>query len=142
MNNDKTSQLGKEWNLEDYIDLILRRKYIILAVFVVVFTISLGYSLTRPDIYSAGVTFSTEQNQDGGLGGGMPVYYSYYMQKPIEYYQAIMNSEIPLSIGGGIGQSRTYMYILRKAHLGEVSVTVWPRILKEMCREKNIHVLE
>ncbi len=58
------------------------------------------------------------------------------------YHQAIMNGEIPLSVGGGIGQSRTYMLLLRKAHIGEVSVTVWPKILKEMCREKNIHVLD
>ncbi|HUI39203.1 MAG TPA: aspartate--ammonia ligase [Candidatus Nitrosotalea sp.] len=58
------------------------------------------------------------------------------------YHQAIMNGEIPLSIGGGIGQSRTLMLLLRKAHLGEVSVTVWPKILKEMCARKNIHVLE
>ncbi|MFQ5528697.1 MAG: aspartate--ammonia ligase [Thermoanaerobaculia bacterium] len=58
------------------------------------------------------------------------------------YHQAILNGKIPLSIGGGIGQSRTYMYLLRKAHLGEVSVTVWPKILKDMCRAKNIHVLE
>ena len=58
------------------------------------------------------------------------------------YHQAIVNHEIPLSIGGGIGQSRTLMLLLRKAHLGEVSVTVWPRILKEMCHRKNIHVLE
>jgi len=58
------------------------------------------------------------------------------------YHRAIVNHEIPLSIGGGIGQSRTLMLLLRKAHLGEVSVTVWPRILKEMCQEKNIHVLE
>jgi aspartate--ammonia ligase len=58
------------------------------------------------------------------------------------YHQAIMNDEIPLSIGGGIGQARTYMQLLRKAHLGEVSVTVWPQILKEMCAEKNIFVLE
>ncbi len=58
------------------------------------------------------------------------------------YHQAILNDRIPLSIGGGIGQSRTYMYLLKKAHLGEVSVTVWPRILKEMCRERNINVLE
>ncbi len=52
-----------------------------------------------------------------------------------------MNHEIPLSIGGGIGQSRTLMLLLRKAHLGEVSVTVWPKVLKEMCAKKNIHVL-
>jgi aspartate--ammonia ligase len=58
------------------------------------------------------------------------------------YHQAILNNEIPLSIGGGIGQSRTYMYILKKAHLGEVSVTVWPKILKDMCARKDIFVLE
>jgi aspartate--ammonia ligase len=58
------------------------------------------------------------------------------------YHRAILNGEIPLSIGGGIGQSRTLMLLLRKAHLGEVSVTVWPKILKDMCEQKNIHVLE
>jgi aspartate--ammonia ligase len=58
------------------------------------------------------------------------------------YHQAILNDEIPLSIGGGIGQSRTYMYFLRKAHLGEVSVTIWPDQLKSICAERNIHVLE
>ena len=58
------------------------------------------------------------------------------------YHQAIINNELPLSIGGGIGQSRIYMYLLRKAHLGEVSVSVWPKKLKDMCREKNIPVLE
>ena len=58
------------------------------------------------------------------------------------YHKAIVNNEIPLSIGGGIGQSRTYMALLKKAHLGECSVTVWPKILKDMCREKNIFVLE
>jgi len=60
----------------------------------------------------------------------------------LPYHQGILNDQIPLSIGGGIGQSRTYMYLLRTAHLGEVSVTVWPKILKEMCRKKNIFVLE
>jgi aspartate--ammonia ligase len=58
------------------------------------------------------------------------------------YHQAIINNDLPLSIGGGIGQSRTLMLLLRKAHLGEVSVTVWPKILKEMCAKKNIYVLE
>jgi aspartate--ammonia ligase len=58
------------------------------------------------------------------------------------YHQAIINDEIPLSIGGGIGQSRTYMLLLKKAHLGEVSVTVWPKQLKEICAPRNIHVLE
>ena len=58
------------------------------------------------------------------------------------YHQGIISGELPLSIGGGIGQSRTYMLLLRKAHLGEVSVSVWPKILKDMCRRKNIYVLE
>ena len=60
----------------------------------------------------------------------------------LPYHQAIIKDEIPLSIGGGIGQSRTYMLLLKKAHIGEVSVTVWPKILKDMCKKKNIHILE
>jgi aspartate--ammonia ligase len=60
----------------------------------------------------------------------------------LPYHKAIVNNEIPLSIGGGIGQSRTLMLLLKKAHLGEVSVTVWPKVLKDMCRKKNIHVME
>ena len=63
-----------------------------------------------------------------------------FLQYP--YHQAIVRNEIPLSIGGGIGQSRTLMLLLRKAHLGEVTVSVWPKALKEMCARKNIHVLE
>ncbi|HSE22154.1 MAG TPA: aspartate--ammonia ligase [Pyrinomonadaceae bacterium] len=60
----------------------------------------------------------------------------------LPYHKAVINNEVPLSIGGGIGQSRTVMLLLRKAHLGEVSVTVWPKKLKELCRQKNIPVLE
>ena len=58
------------------------------------------------------------------------------------YHKGIVDGTLPLSIGGGIGQSRTLMWILRKAHLGEVSVTVWPKILKEICAKKNIVVLD
>jgi len=60
----------------------------------------------------------------------------------LPYHKAILNDEIPLSIGGGIGQSRTFMYLLRTAHLGEVTVSVWPKVLKDICKKKNIHVLE
>lgn len=63
-----------------------------------------------------------------------------FMKLP--YHKAILKDQIPLSIGGGIGQSRTLMLLLRKAHLGEVSVTVWPKVLKEMCAKKKIFVLE
>ena len=60
----------------------------------------------------------------------------------LPYHRAILRDEVPLSIGGGIGQSRTMMLLLRKAHLGEVSVTVWPQVLKDLCAEWNIRVLE
>jgi aspartate--ammonia ligase len=60
----------------------------------------------------------------------------------LPYHSAILQNRIPLSIGGGIGQSRTLMLLLRKAHLGEVSVTVWPEELKKICAQHNIFVLE
>ncbi|HNU09440.1 MAG TPA: aspartate--ammonia ligase, partial [Pyrinomonadaceae bacterium] len=60
----------------------------------------------------------------------------------LPYHQMVVRNELPLSIGGGIGQSRTVMSLLKKAHLGEVSVTVWPKVLKEICAGKGIYVLE
>jgi aspartate--ammonia ligase len=63
-----------------------------------------------------------------------------FLKQP--YHQAILHDRIPLSVGGGIGQARTYMYLLRTAHLGEVTVSVWPNRLKEICAKRNIHVLE
>ena len=59
-----------------------------------------------------------------------------------DYHKGIISGDLPLSIGGGIGQSRTLMLLLKKAHLGEVSVSVWPKVLKDMCSKRNIHVLE
>jgi aspartate--ammonia ligase len=59
----------------------------------------------------------------------------------LPYHKMILNDEIPLSIGGGIGQSRTYQYLLRKAALGECSVTVWPEQLHSICDKHNIHLL-
>ncbi|MGO8875803.1 MAG: aspartate--ammonia ligase [Acidimicrobiales bacterium] len=58
------------------------------------------------------------------------------------YHRAITDGSVPLSIGGGIGQSRTQMLLLHKAHLGEVSVTVWPQVLKDMCASRHIDVLD
>ena len=59
----------------------------------------------------------------------------------LPYHRGISAGELPLSIGGGIGQSRTQMLLLRKAHIGEVSVTVWPKVLTDICRRHNIHVI-
>ncbi len=60
----------------------------------------------------------------------------------LPYHRGIAEGTLPLSIGGGIGQSRTQMLLLRKAHLGEVSVTLWPDVLKEMGARHGIHVIE
>ncbi len=57
------------------------------------------------------------------------------------YHRMIMRDEIPLSIGGGIGQGRLQMLLLRKAHFGEVTVTIWPKQLHRICEKHNIHVL-
>jgi aspartate--ammonia ligase len=90
----------------------------------------------RHELTSMGVRVTKETlRQQLEMSGQMD-----FLELP--YHKAILNDEIPLSIGGGIGQSRTYMLLLRTAHLGEVSVTVWPKILKDMCARKNIHVLE
>lgn len=59
----------------------------------------------------------------------------------LAFHQAILNRELPYSIGGGIGQSRLCMYFLRKAHIGEVQVSVWPDDMIEKCRENNINLL-
>ena len=63
-----------------------------------------------------------------------------WMELP--YHRGILSGSLPLSVGGGIGQSRTYMFLLRKAALGEVSVSVWPKALKDLCNARNIRLLE
>jgi aspartate--ammonia ligase len=59
----------------------------------------------------------------------------------LPYHKMILADQIPLSVGGGIGQSRVYQYFLRKAALGECSVTIWPEQLHKICAEHNIHLL-
>jgi len=58
------------------------------------------------------------------------------------YHKMIMKDQIPLSIGGGIGQGRLQMLLLRKAHFGEVTVTIWPKQLHKVCEKHNIFVLK
>lgn len=62
-------------------------------------------------------------------------------RKELRFHQSILNNELPLTIGGGIGQSRLCMYFLRKAHIGEVQVSVWPEEMYEECAEHNIFLL-
>lgn len=58
-----------------------------------------------------------------------------------EYCQAILNDEYPLTIGGGIGQSRLCMFMLGKAHIGEVQVSVWDKEYLKKLKCKNINLL-
>ncbi len=57
------------------------------------------------------------------------------------YHQGIADGTLPLTIGGGIGQSRLCMFMLEKAHIGEVQVSVWPEDMIEECKENNIILL-
>ena len=62
-------------------------------------------------------------------------------KKNLLYHRRLLNGEFPLSIGGGIGQSRLCMYYLRKAHLGEIQSSIWPEEVINKCRENNIFIL-
>ena len=59
-------------------------------------------------------------------------------RKELAFHKALLEDKIPLSIGGGIGQSRLCMFFLRCAHIGEVQVSLWPDEMIEKCRENNI----
>jgi aspartate--ammonia ligase len=59
----------------------------------------------------------------------------------MQFHKRLINNELPLSIGGGIGQSRICMFYLRKAHIGEVQASIWPADLLEQCRKNNIFLL-
>ncbi|MDD6920700.1 MAG: aspartate--ammonia ligase [Eubacteriales bacterium] len=59
----------------------------------------------------------------------------------LDFHKAILNKELPYTVGGGIGQSRLCMYFLRKAHIGEVQVSVWPEDMIKECKENDIFLL-
>ncbi len=62
-------------------------------------------------------------------------------RKNMYWHKRLLNGELPLSIGGGIGQSRLCMYFLRKAHIGEIQSSIWPDEMKDLCRESNIELI-
>lgn len=62
-------------------------------------------------------------------------------RKELKYQKAIINEELPYTIGGGIGQSRTCMFLLRKAHIGEVQSSLWPDDVAEVCEKNGIMLL-
>jgi len=62
-------------------------------------------------------------------------------RKELFFHQKLLNGELPLSIGGGIGQSRLCMFFLRKAHIGEVQASIWPDEIIEECQKNHIFLL-
>ena len=59
----------------------------------------------------------------------------------LPFQKAILNRELPYTIGGGIGQSRICMFFLRKAHIGEVQSSLWPEETIRLCAQKGVHLL-
>ncbi len=62
-------------------------------------------------------------------------------RRELEFHKAILEDRLPYTIGGGIGQSRLCMFFLRKAHIGEVQVSVWPQEMIDTCEAHNIYLL-
>ena len=59
----------------------------------------------------------------------------------LDFQRALLNHELPYTIGGGLGQSRICMFFLRKAHIGEVQSAFWTEEEHRICREKGVYLL-
>ncbi|HRF85268.1 MAG TPA: aspartate--ammonia ligase [Alloprevotella sp.] len=57
------------------------------------------------------------------------------------FHRRLLEGDLPLSVGGGIGQSRLCMLYLRKAHIGEIQASIWPEEMRKECAELNIHLI-
>ena len=59
-------------------------------------------------------------------------------RKNLMFHKRLIDGELPLSVGGGIGQSRLCMFFLRKVHIGEIQSSIWPENIIENCNKSNI----
>ena len=62
-------------------------------------------------------------------------------RKSLDYHQMLLKGELPLTIGGGIGQSRICMLLMQKAHIGEVQASIWTDDMLRLCEENGIQLL-
>ena len=62
-------------------------------------------------------------------------------REKLYFHQRLLNDELPLSIGGGIGQSRLCMVLLHKAHIGEIQASIWPESMRKECRELGMPLI-
>ena len=61
-------------------------------------------------------------------------------KKDLPFHKSLLAGELPCTIGGGIGQSRLCMYLLRKAHIGEIQSSIWPEAMREACHRAGIEL--
>ena len=57
------------------------------------------------------------------------------------FHRALLEGELPLSVGGGIGQSRLCMLYLQKAHIGEIQASIWPEEMRQRCKEMGFPLI-
>ena len=62
-------------------------------------------------------------------------------RKELYFHKKLLNGELPLTIGGGIGQSRLCMVLLHKAHIGEIQASIWPEKMREECAKHNMPLI-
>ena len=62
-------------------------------------------------------------------------------KKELEFHRLLLEEKLPFTVGGGIGQSRICMFMLRKAHIGEVQASVWPQDMIDECEKSGIFLL-
>ena len=62
-------------------------------------------------------------------------------RKELAFQKALLNKELPYTIGGGIGQSRICMFFLRKAHIGEVQSSIWPDDVVATAKKSGLEIL-
>lgn len=59
----------------------------------------------------------------------------------LDFHKRLVSNQLPQTIGGGIGQSRICMFLLRKAHIGEVQASIWPDAMRQQCEAHHIHLV-
>jgi aspartate--ammonia ligase len=62
-------------------------------------------------------------------------------KEELYYHKKLLSGELPFTIGGGIGQSRLCMYLLRKAHIGEIQSAIWPESMYQACHKNGIDLI-
>ena len=62
-------------------------------------------------------------------------------RRSLYFHKRLLEGSLPLSVGGGIGQSRLCMYYLQKAHIGEIQASIWPEDMRRECAEMGIALI-